>query len=180
MNHIKKTNFKKSNLIIVISIVILIVAIAILSLINRNMMRLPDSGDGLLLFSGNKTIKEYTLNDIKNLPHIDVTKSIASGKHEDESGVFTGVPLETLLSDAASDWQGKYTEFIFKAEDGFTSSAFASDIEKGENVLVVYAKDGKPLKTKADGGNGPLRIVIVQDEFGNRSTYYLKSIELKK
>jgi DMSO/TMAO reductase YedYZ molybdopterin-dependent catalytic subunit len=170
---------KKSNIVIIVALAVLIALVAIIALANRNAMRLPGDSAALLVFSESGAHKEYTVDELKELPSAEIEKSIASSKHEDETGVFTGVPLETLLTDADPGWQGKYEEFIFTGEDGFLSSVFASDVKKPENVLVVYAKDGEALKGSDEGGKGPLRIVVVSDTFGNRSAYLLKSIEAK-
>lgn len=42
---------------------------------------------------------------------------------------------------------------------------------------MVYADGGKPLKTKT-GKDGTLRIVIVDNQFGQRFTNFLVSMEL--
>jgi hypothetical protein len=170
---------KKSNIAIIVIVIVFICLIAVIAVINRNGIAQPSGDHSLIVRSGEQTLKEYTVSDLKALPSVEIYKSISSGKHEDEQGNFKGVPLETLLSDAAPDWQGRYKEFIFSGSDGFTSSVFASDIEKGENVLVVYAKDGGDLKGPEEGGKGPLRIIVVDDPFGNRSAYLLTSIEVK-
>jgi DMSO/TMAO reductase YedYZ molybdopterin-dependent catalytic subunit len=169
-----KKQIKKSNIAIIIIVAVLIAAVAILAVINNNQNKLPETDGSLLILSGNETLKEYTFEELKALPSVDIEKTITLGKNGDESGTFTGVPLEVILNEAAPNWQSKYTEFIFKASDGYTSSAFASDVTEGENVLVVYAKDGDPLRSE----QGKLRIVIVSDTFGTRSAYLLTSIEL--
>jgi DMSO/TMAO reductase YedYZ molybdopterin-dependent catalytic subunit len=170
---------KKSNIAIIVIIVVLIALIAIISAINKSGTLTLSGDNALLVRASEKTLREYTVEEIKSFPPIEVYKRISSSKGEDEEGVFTGVPLETLLSDAIPDWSDKYTEFVFTGSDGFTSAAFASDVEKGENVLIVYAKDGEDLSGPDAGGKGPLRVVIVDDPFGNRSTYLLMSIEAK-
>ncbi|MDR1797119.1 MAG: molybdopterin-dependent oxidoreductase [Clostridiales Family XIII bacterium] len=134
--------------------------------------------DGTLrLTAGDTPLKTYTYEEICAFPTASVEKTITSSKEADESGVFTGVPLELLLDDADPGWRGKYTEFLFHASDGFVASVFLSDIEKGENVLVVYEKDGAPLPGPEEGGKGPLRIVVADDPFGNRSAYLLTGVE---
>ena len=170
---------KKSTLIIIISLVVLISLIAVFAILNKNSLPMPSEGNALLVFSEDSTHKEYTLEDIEKLPFIEFEKTISSGKEEDESGLFKGVPLELLLEDANPRWKDAYAEFIFIAEDSFVSSVFTSDVSNGENVILVYEKDGVPLLTRSEGGKGPLRIVVRDDPFGNRSTYLLKTIELK-
>ena len=170
---------KKSNLIIIIIVAVLVCLIAVFAILNQNSLPMPSKGKDLLVFSEDGTRKEYTVEEIKKFHSLDFEKTISSSKEEDESGLFTGIPIELLLADVAPDWEEKYIEVIFTAEDAFISSVFASDISVGENVMLVFQKDGKPLPSKEEGGKGPLRIVIRDDPFGNRSTYLLKTIELK-
>jgi DMSO/TMAO reductase YedYZ molybdopterin-dependent catalytic subunit len=170
---------KKSTVLILAVIVILIVFVAILAGINRGQAGEQPSDGSLRLTAGETQLKEYRYDDIRAFPSVDVEKTIDSSKEDDESGVFTGVPLELLLDDADPDWRDKYTEFIFHASDGFVASVFASDVEKGNNVLVVFEKDGELLQGPDEGGRGPLRIVVADDPFGNRSAYLLTSIEAK-
>jgi hypothetical protein len=132
------------------------------------------------VIAGGEALKTYTINDLKSYPPTSLEATIASGSKEDESGVFVGAPLEKILDDAAAGWNGKYKEFIFRAEDGFASSVFASDLEIPANVLIVYEQDGAPIAGADAGGKGPLRALIVTDEFGNRSAQMLLSVEMKE
>jgi len=170
---------KKNSIIIAITISALIIAAAALITINRNSMDLPPSDVALRLIAGGETVRDYTIEEIMELPAVEVDKDIVSASKDDESGTFKGVPLEVLLEDARKGILSEYKEFITRGEDGFVSSVYASDIEKGENVIIVYEKDGEAIKGRDDGGFGPLRVIIVDDDFGNRGTSYLKSIEAK-
>jgi DMSO/TMAO reductase YedYZ molybdopterin-dependent catalytic subunit len=151
----------------------------VLAAVNRNALSDTISDGSLRIYADSGTLKQYTYEDIKALPSVDIEKTISSGKHEDESGVFTGVPLEILLAEADAGWYENYTEYIFHTSDGFSAAVFRSDVEKGENVIVVYAKDGAPLPGPDEGGKGPLRIVVADDPFGNRSAYLLTAVEAK-
>lgn len=170
---------KKSNLIIIIVLVVLIGLIGVFAILNQNNLPMPSKGKDLLIFSEDNTKVELTIDEIKKLPTIEFEKTISSSKEDDESGLFTGVPLEVLLDEVSPDWEESYTEFLFIGEDSFVSSVFASDVSVEENVILVYEKDGEPLLSRDEGGKGPLRIVVRDDPFGNRSTYLLKTIELK-
>ncbi|MDR1291850.1 MAG: molybdopterin-dependent oxidoreductase [Clostridiales Family XIII bacterium] len=179
----------KSTIIIIVVIAALAALLAVFSALNRQDTGLGSEaargGDSvgagtLTVIADGKAIKTYSIDDLKSFPPVTVQKDIASGKHDDESGLFTGAPLEDVLDAAAPGWRSVYKEFIFRAEDAFTSSVFASDIEKGDNVLIVYEQDGAPIPGGGEGGKGPLRVLIVDDEFGNRSAQMLVSVEMKK
>lgn len=180
----KSRKLKKSDLLILGILLVLIVGIAAIVIAQRVLAPASDAADAaaestLRVTVEGEFLKNYTVEEIKAFPAVDAEKNITSGKQSDESGIFTGVPLETLLDDADAAWREKYQEFVFATEDGFASSVFLSDVEKGENVLVVYAKDGEDLKNSEQGGKGPLRIIVVSDAFGNRSAYWLTGIDAK-
>jgi hypothetical protein len=52
------------------------------------------------------------------------------------------------------------------------------EVREKNNVFLVYADNGKPLQTK-NGGEGTMRVVILNDPFGQRFTNYLVEIELE-
>jgi hypothetical protein len=146
---------------------------------------LPSQGAALLVKANGNILKEYTMDEIKALPSVSLEKAIVAGSmgknsdKPDDTGLFTGVALETFMSDVDPGWADKYSEFILTAEDGFTSAVFLSEVQKGENVIVAYAKDGVAILGREDGGLGPLRVVVMDDTFGNRSAWYLKTIEAR-
>jgi hypothetical protein len=185
-NNIMEANnkkMKKTTVVIIIVIAALVALLAIFVALNKRDAGLASPGAGgeagqFAVIADEQTLKTYSISDLRAFPSVTVRKDIVSGKNDDESGEFTGVPLEDVLDDAAPGWSGKYEEFIFRAEDAFTSAVFASDIEKGDNVLLVYEQNGAPIPGSADGGKGPIRAIIVSDEFGNRSAQMLVSIEL--
>ncbi|MDR0519309.1 MAG: molybdopterin-dependent oxidoreductase [Clostridiales Family XIII bacterium] len=177
----RKKNTKQT-IIIIIIIAALAAGLAVFAALNRQD---AGAGSGAIGAAGTFTViadggalKTFTVDELKNYGPVTVEKELVSGKHDDESGAFTGVPLESILDDAAAGWRDKYTEFTFRAEDGFISSVFKSDIEKGENVIVAYEQDGRAIPDRADGGKGPLRVIVVADEFGNRSAQMVVSVEL--
>jgi hypothetical protein len=172
------TKTKKSNIAILATVIALAALVAVIAIINKQVSDGVGQSGFLAVMGPGGQVKQYSVGELRAFPSVSIEKTITSGKGADEQGVYTGVPLEAILGDAVPGWEGSYKEFLLKADDGFVSSVFASDVKKGENVLVVYAKDGEGLKGKEDGGIGPLRAVIAEDPFGNRSTYYLTVVEL--
>lgn len=126
-----------------------------------------------------KTIDTFSYQDITEMKSVEVEKEILSAKHADEAGTFRGVPLEDILNRADPDLMKKYTKFISRAGDSYSSALSSEDLEQAANVLVVYEKDGKKLQPFKDGGTGPMRLIIMSDTFGNRSTKYLIGIECR-
>jgi hypothetical protein len=165
------------NKVIIYIIVVLVGVAAILAFLNRpsydsHSAALTVSQDGMDLHT-------FTLEEVRALPSVSVKKSIVSSNHADESGVFTGVPLHNLIKAVDADLLTGERRFITRAEDGFASVFTTREVLEPDNIIIVYAKDGQSLDRYEEGGTGPLRIIIQGDAFGNRSTKYLKQIEIK-
>ncbi len=166
---------KKKN--IVLGMLILGVAVVILAFLNR-----PSVGGepGTIRVTRNGTvIKTFSMEDIEALPVVEAEKSISSGKGEDEEGVFTGVSLQNVLNAADPTLLATCKQVITRADDGYVSIFTLGEVLEGDNILVVYAKDGEALKNAAAGGAGPFRIIVQGDAFGTRCTKYLNVLEVE-
>ncbi len=166
---------KKKHIIIIL--VVLAIVIAVLAWLNRPESQLV-SGKIEIIVSG-ETVAEYTMEDIMALPKVELEKEIVSSSGENQKGLFTGVTLRDLLEAAYPNWQEQGTMVASRAEDGYISAYDTEEVAADDNIIVAYLIDGKSLGTKEDGGVGPFRIVIRDDEFGNRSTYWLCQIEVQ-
>ena len=124
-------------------------------------------------------VAELDYDTVSAMNSVEVKKTLRSGSRSDEEGVFTGVPLENVILyvyPSAADYADSVT---VKATDGFTASYDKDELNDENNVILVYKKDGKALKSAKNGGSGPFRIIVMKDAFGNRSVKYLCRIEIK-
>lgn len=126
-----------------------------------------------------KTVKTYTLQEIRKMDTEDVYAKLSSTNKEDIEGTFTGVRAETLLEDADKNILKKYSTFIFTAGDGYSSAASRKEIKNGDAVLVAFKRNGKAMEHFNDGGTGPMQVIFTRDTYGNRSTKYLTKIICK-
>ena len=162
---------------IVCVFVLLIISVVTLSLLNRNEDKLDPQRLQILI--GNQIIAELTLADIQALPSIEVDKEIISGNGADQSGRFTCVALNVLLDQFAPDWSDGASAVICRAADNYTSTFSVGEVTTEYNILLAYLLDGQELEGQADDGYGPFRLVIPDDAFGNRSTYWLCRVEVE-
>lgn len=166
----------KKSRIVVIVLIILAAAIAVLAFLNRP-ADLPESGV-LSVTAGDAEIKSYTMEEIQKLPYVEIQKEIISSSHENDEGLFRGVPLHTLLENAGADLAGA-EQCVVQSEDGFVSAYSMEEVTESDNILLVYAKNGEALGSMDDGGTGPFRIVVTEDPFGNRCAKYVCRLEIK-
>ena len=168
---------KKRNIVICGAVLlVLIAAIAVLSLANR-----PDTGADssvLTVKHNGETVKSYTFEQLAAMQSVTRYKAIASSSFSDEEGNWQGIPLCNLISDAGIELaaDGQITAV---AADGYAMNYSAADILGSDSALLIYAKDGSGLGTMDDGGSGPFRILFMDDEFGSRSAKYVCEIDVK-
>jgi DMSO/TMAO reductase YedYZ molybdopterin-dependent catalytic subunit len=112
------------------------------------------------------------------MPSTTITATLTSSGHPEENGVFqfTGITLWSILQHAAI--QDSASLVTVKASDGFTAYFMVSEIKNSQQILLAYLQDGQPLKTAADGGDGPVRLVVGSDVYASRWVKYVTTIQV--
>ncbi len=156
-------------------IALLAIIIAVFAFLNRSNEDLQE--DRILIKSGDTVLGVLTVAELQKLPAVQKKMVVQSTggltKHE-----FTGAPLLAALNSIDPGLSRDYSRIITKGIDNYTSGVEMSEVLRPNNVFIVYADYGKPLKTKT-GGEGAMQIIIYQDEFGQRFTNFLTSLELQ-
>ncbi|MDD4237288.1 MAG: hypothetical protein PHT62_01845 [Desulfotomaculaceae bacterium] len=170
---VNKVVDQKKALYIVIALLVIIVAV--FAFLNRENGDLQE--DQILIKSGDTVLGVLTVADLQKLPAAQkkmvVQSTSGMTKHE-----FTGALLLDALNSIDPGLSQNYTRIITRGIDSYTSGVEMSEVLRPNNVFIVYADYGKPLKTKT-GGEGAMQIIIYQDEFGQRFTNFLTSLELQ-
>ena len=168
---------KRSTVIIISVLVVLIIAIGVLVQLNKSDTRVQQGTVAVTMDS--KVLAELTMDDISAMEYIEVQKEIVSSNYANDSGLFRGVPLRKLLTEKVPDSLDGSNQIVVYAEDGYVTAFAMDEVTQSDNIFLAYAKDGQSLGTKDDGGSGPFRIVIQEDEFGNRSVKYVSEIQIR-
>lgn len=117
-----------------------------------------------------KEIKQYDLNTIKSLGEITFNANLKSNGKDPIPYEYTGVPLKNLFLDAGLSLDNK-DAVIVTAADGYSVAIEIGKVLEDDNVYIAYLREGEPLGTKEEGGNGPYQIIISKDAF---SQYWCK------
>ncbi len=181
------TNQSRVNIsgkVVAIIIAFLVMVVAVAAYINLSGNNDAADGYGLTISvvdeNGSVTdLKTYTINQIKEMPSVDVYAKLQSSQKGDEEGTFTGVTLKYILNHTDRDILKDYKTFILSAGDGYSSAASQKEVKNGNAVLIAYAKDGKDLEHFNEGGLGPMKAVFTKDVYGNRSTEFLVKVTCK-
>ena len=163
-----------------IAAIVLLAAVIGVSAFFVNSGNSAGEADGSLTITRDgETVREFSYEEICSMDSISVEKEIVSASKKNESGVYTGVPLRSILEEVDASMLTECSEVTGKAADGFVSAYSMAEVRDSDGILVIYEKDGEPLKGKSDGGSGPLRILAADDVYGTRSTMYLTQVDIK-
>ncbi len=91
---------------------------------------------------------------------------------------FTGTPLLEVFNYVDPDIVKDYKRVITVGVDKYTSGVDMEEVLQKNNVLLIYEDNGMPLKSKK-GDQETMRIVIVNDLYGQRFTNYMVEIQLE-
>lgn len=170
---------KKSTIGIIAVVVVLVVVIGIFAGMNR--ANVKDVNDGNVDVDINGQVTTYTLDDLKDMKGVStVHKVIKSGSKEDEEADFTGVDVADLLKAVDPACLDDATAVVATSGDGYATSYSVEEALEDDNVMLIFEQDGAALVPYEEGGSGPLRIVVMKDEFGNRSAMWVTKISIEK
>lgn len=172
---VEKRKFFNSNKILILGIVLLAITVAVFSFFNREQTSLKEGM--VVIKAGDTTLGSFTIAALQKMPAVEKKMLIhsTSGNTENE---FTCVPLLAVLNSIDPALTQKYKKVITKGVDNYTSGVDMSEVLQPDNVYIAYADHGKPLKTRT-GEDGSMRIIICNDEYGQRQTTWLVSMELQ-
>jgi hypothetical protein len=156
-------------------IVLLVVLVGIFGYLNARGEKLEE---GKIRFkAANEILGEITVEEVKQLPAVNKKMAISSTsgltKHN-----FTCTPLLEVFNHIDPEIVKSYEKVITRGVDNYVSGVNMEEVLEKNNVYLVYADNGAPLKSKT-GTEGTMRIVILDDLYGQRFTNYLVEIQLE-
>lgn len=144
----------------------------------------PGAGDGpietssLTIRAYGLVLAEISLDEIRALPSVRRAMSIHS-----TTGVtnhnFRGTLLSNVLSLADPGLMDEYDWALAIGVDDFMSGISMDEIMAENNVFVMYEDNDEPL-LKKNGEPGGIRIVVLNDVFGQRFTNFMIEIVLEE
>lgn len=171
-------NRNRNILLILIGTLILIVGI--LTYINRSQITLSDSsGEKLTLKAQGKVITTLNKKTITRMQAENFSAVLHGGGRPAEKHNYRGISIKKLLEKQDTNILKGKKQVIMKGIDGYVVSFSIDEIEDEKNIYLVYQEDGKTLKNKKQGGEGPYMIVACKDAFGQRWCKYLSEVEVK-
>ena len=164
---------KRKNFLLMAIIAFLVVAVAILASMNKEIAKEKDE-TSLLIKMGSQQVVISFEELLRYQPSTFIANVKSSGK-DPVPTEFTGVLLSTILQDKGFNLSGS-EQVTFKAIDGYQTNVLGSEVLEDENIYVVYKREGEFTKSRAQGGSGPMEIVIAKDPFSQRWNKFLVEI----
>lgn len=118
-------------------------------------------------------------DSIYNHPHSITFPAVvrSSGKKPVETE-YKGIEMSKLFHSLNVDLSN-VERITFNATDGYRIILSIDEINEPNNAYLTFERDGKLLKSKKKGGNGPFQLVIRQDPFSQRWIKHVDEIILE-
>lgn len=144
----------------------------------------PGEGDGpvetesLAIRAYGVVLGEINLEDIKTLPSVKRTMSIHSSTGVTQHA-FRGTLLSNVLNLLDPNLVEEYDWVLAVGVDDYISDIAMEEVQAENNVYIMYEDNDQPLLKKT-GAPGALRVVVLDDTFGQRFTNYMLEVVLEK
>lgn len=171
---------KSSSRLILIVVILLVAVVGVFALLNHSGVeekrQLQDDAIFLIQEGGQST--EVTMADIESLEPQEIVANYKKSGKDPEQRHYTGVPFAQVLTLKGIDAQG-YSSVVFTAADGYASALPIADALNAENCYIIIAEEGQPLGKKEDGGSGPFRMILPNDQFSQRWCSFLLEVSFQ-
>lgn len=132
--------------------------------------------DILIIKTAQKTFK-LSLDEIMAYDKTVFVANVKASGADPVESEFGGILLSELIMLQGIQLKGNET-FTFKAIDGYQTNVSFEEVMQANNVYLVYERNGVKTANRANGGTGPLEIVIALDTFSQRWNKHLIQIEI--
>lgn len=143
-------------------------------------LAVPDAAqpEGTLLIKGQVNCPaNFTFTELESFQAATLHVTLTSSSRLKDNGDFnyTGVRLNDLLN-IVEPYENA-TSIYIQASDGYGTTLNLQEA-RSKNVIIAYLKDGEKLSLLKDGGEGPFRLIIGDDEYAQRWTRGVTVIEV--
>ncbi len=122
--------------------------------------------------------RNFTYSQIEDFSPVALQVTLSSSSHAADNGNFTytGVSLNFLLEQVQVSTNA--TIIYVQAADGYGTTIPIQDAQN-PNTILAYQKDGAPLTALSEGGEGPIRLIIGNDQYAQRWIRGVSVIEVR-
>ncbi len=166
---------------IIIVVILMAATVGVTAFLNRGSIAEKENkqAEALVTFkeAGNE-IETVNMSYVKKQEEKTFSKELDTSDSGPVEHTYTGVPLKNVIKEVGINLEDK-SQVIVKAIDGYTVALTAKEVREDDNVYLVYKSDDNLLKSKKEGGTGPYRLVIRNDQFGQRWCKFVTEVNVK-
>lgn len=137
----------------------------------------PEETGSLAIRAYGVVLGEASLEKIKEMPSVTRTMNIHSTSGTTRHR-FKGTLLANVIAAVDPELLNKYQSVQPVGVDDYMSNISMDEVLAENAVYLIYEDNGKPLLTK-DGKPGAMRVIVLDDVFGQRFTNYMIEIVLE-
>lgn len=125
-----------------------------------------------------RILGEIGLDEIMDMPSVERKMSVRSSQGE-TIHQFKGTLLFNILDAIDPALKDTYEWVEAIGVDDYISDLSMEEVRMENGVYLMYEDKGEPLETK-EGDPGAMRVVVLDDTYGQRFTNYMIELILKK
>lgn len=137
----------------------------------------PEETGSLAIRAYGVVLGEVSLEQIKAMPGVTRTMSIHSTSGTTQHK-FKGTLLANVIAAVDPELLNKYQAVQPVGVDDYMSNISMEEVLAENAVYLMYEDNGEPLLSK-DGRPGAMRVVVLDDVFGQRFTNYMIELVLE-
>jgi len=137
----------------------------------------PEENGSLSIRAYGVVLGEVSLEKIKAMPSVTRTMNIHSTSGTTQHR-FRGTLLANVIAAVDPELMTKYRSVQPVGVDDYMSDISMDEVLAENAVYLMYEDNGKPLTNKK-GQPGAMRVVVLDDVFGQRFTNYMIEIVLE-
>lgn len=137
----------------------------------------PEENSKIAIRSYGVVLGEVTLEEIRQMPSVTRTMSIHSTSGTTNHR-FRGTLLANVIAAADPELLSTHQMVMPVGVDDYISGISMEEVLAENSVYLMYEDNGVPLTTKA-GQPGAMRVIVLDDVFGQRFTNYMIEIVLE-
>ena len=169
---------RRGNRVILITVCGLLMAIAVLALLNHGdaslKSALQENREFLLKMEG-EIVAAVSLQNIVDMQPVEFTTRLATSINAPREVSLSGVELRLIYETLGIDISGA-SLFAVRGLDSYFSPLSLAEVSAAEKVYICIAMDGEILQNKTSGGWGPFLLVIKGELFAQRWCKYVEEI----
>ena len=130
------------------------------------------------VYDGEKLVGTLTIDDLRTLDIYRRQLVIHSSMDGDTTHDFRGVRLSDAIGLLDSELLRKSGSISAVGTDGYAAEVGMEEVLMENNVYIMFEDYDKPIQS-ISGKDGALRLIILNDDFGQRFANYLKEIRFE-